>query len=301
VSAAPADGWDGWRNGYGMRAMGRLSGGDRAGFEADVAACERLGAERRFWYFRWNGAFWRASLALLDGRFDEVEPLAAEARELAPSGFLGAEFYFRQVFKLCHERGDLDGAYAASARLVADQPKNPIHVAMHAFADLERFGADRDRHRLEALADDGLGPMPSERWPVTLAYRSEVAVALGGAERARRLYEALAPYRGQVVIGGMGDGCMGAVDRYLAMLAATAADWDVAESHYETALALEGGLRSPPLVARTRYWYARLLLDRGREGDRPRAEQLRAGCLATAEQLGMRALAEQARALLASV
>ena len=81
VRLAPPDGWDGWRNGYDFRAMARLALGDRAGFEADVAATQRFGAERRFWYFQVEGAVCAASLALLDGRFDEVEPLASAAAD----------------------------------------------------------------------------------------------------------------------------------------------------------------------------------------------------------------------------
>jgi hypothetical protein len=301
VTAAPPDGWDGWRNGHGMRAMGRLSAGDRAGFEADLAACERLGAERRFWYFQWNAALWQASLALLDGRFDEVEALGARARELTPSGLMGTEFFLRQMCRLRYERGDLAGAHDAAEQLVAGWPANPMHVAMRAFVAAERFGVDREREKLGSLVDHGLGPMQRERKPVTLAYRTELAVALGGVERAARLYAAFLPYRGQVVIGGMAEGCMGAVDRYLGMLAAEAGDGAAAARHYETALRLESGLGSPPLLARTRYWYARTLLAGNDPADVARAEPLVAACLETAERIGMPALADQASALLVGV
>lgn len=297
VSAAPPDGWDGWRNGYSQRAMARLSLGDRAGFEADAAACERFGAHRRFWYFRWIGALWQAGLALLDGRLGEVEGLAAHAASMAPAGefTLGAEFLGRQRFRLCLELGDLTGALSLATGLVEGWPANTIHRAMVSFVRCE-LGDSNGRHDLEAFADEGLGPMASERWPVTLAYRAEVAVALGGAERARRLYKAFHPYVGQIVIGGMGESCMGAVDRYLGMLAAAAEDWDEAARHYEAALGLETALHSPPLVARTQSWYGRMLLIRGDAGDAERASGLLAASTSTAERLGMAGLAEQVRA-----
>ncbi|CAN5865224.1 hypothetical protein BH24ACT6_BH24ACT6_19350 [soil metagenome] len=56
-------------------------------------------------------------------------------------------------------------------------------------------------------------------------------------------------------------------------------------------------LGSAPLVARTQYWYARLLADRGGPGDLDRAAALGAVCAATATELGMRRLEQQVRAL----
>jgi len=133
---------------------------------------------------------------------------------------------------------------------------------------------------------------------VTLAYQTEVAVALGGVDRATSLYATFEPYREQVVIGGMGDGCMGAVDRYLGMLASATGRSVLAEAHFETALRIETGLRSPPLLARTRYWYGRMLLERSGPGDLGRAKDLLVSSSETAERLGMAQLSAQALALL---
>jgi hypothetical protein len=165
---------------------------------------------------------------------------------------------------------------------------------MLAFARCQT-AVDEARADLKAFADEGLGPMATERQPVTLAYRSEVAVALGGAARSRRLYAAVRPYTGQLVIGGMGEGCLGAVDRYLGMLAAGAGDWDDAAAHFEAALHLETGVHSPPLVARTQSWYGRMLVARGHAGDVEQAKGLLTASLATAEALGMAGLSEEVR------
>jgi len=298
VSAAPPDGWDGWRSGHEHRGKGRLSAGDRSGFEADLVACERLGAERRFWYFQWIAAMWRATLALLDGRFAEVDALAAVARDVNVLAESGPQFFLRQVFKVRLEQGDLVAARSAAIRLMEKWPSNHLHRAMLGSIEAELAGTDGDRHAAEAFANADLGPMLPERWPVTLACQTEVAVALGGADRAARLYATFEPYREQVVIGGMGDGCMGAVDRYLGMLAAVAGRRAEAEAHYESALRIETGLRSPPLLARTRYWHGRMLIQLGGTADRGRAEELLALSRDTAERLGMAQLSAQARTLL---
>lgn len=127
---------------------------------------------------------------------------------------------------------------------------NTIHVGM---LNLARTMQDVENHRgeLEAFAGEEIVNRMPERVPVTLAHQVEVAAVLGNAAPAERLYRAFQPYHDQIVIGGMGDGCQGAVDRFLGILASMLGRFDQAEAHFETALVLEAGLRSPPLVART--------------------------------------------------
>src|SRR5205085_8330070 len=87
VTAAPRHGWDGWRGGYEQRGAARLVLGDRDGFEADAAACGRIGVDRRFWYYQCRALLWRATSALLDGRFDEADRWIGEADVLNRSVF----------------------------------------------------------------------------------------------------------------------------------------------------------------------------------------------------------------------
>jgi hypothetical protein len=149
---------------------------------------------------------------------------------------------------------------------------------------------------LERFADESLPPMRSERMPVALAYRAEVAISLGRAAPAKAIYDDFLPWSGQIVIGGMGEGCQGAADRYLGMLAAAGGRWEEADGHYRRALALELGLRAPPLVARTRYWYGSMLLERGlTEAGRTEV----GAALTIADTLGMTTLASHAAAALA--
>ena len=185
----------------------------------------------------------------------------------------------------------------AATRLVGElewDVENTIHVGMLALAQT-MHEIEKHREQLDAFADETFTGLSPERVPVTLAYQAEVAATIGGTSRAERLYEAFIPYRNQIVIGGMADGCQGAVDRFLGMLAAEQGRFDTAEEHLEVALALEQGLRSPPLVARTSYWYGRMLLCRG---DTASARPLLRSSLQTADRLGMLGLAADARTLL---
>jgi hypothetical protein len=90
--------------------------------------------------------------------------------------------------------------------------------------------------------------------------------------------------------------CLGSVDRHLGMLATVLERWDDAEEHFEAALRVDTALRSPPLLAHTQYWYGSLLLRLPR-GDRRRAEGLLADAGATADRLGMAAIAAQVSTL----
>jgi DNA-binding NarL/FixJ family response regulator len=73
-------------------------------------------------------------------------------------------------------------------------------------------------------------------------------------------------------------------------------DWEAAARHFDDALAREQRLKAPPLLARTRYEYAAMLLARNRLEDHARARDLLEHALATARERGMARLEAQARA-----
>jgi hypothetical protein len=76
---------------------------------------------------------------------------------------------------------------------------------------------------------------------------------------------------------------------------------DEACAHYEKALALEEGFESWALAARTRFWWARALAERGASGDAAQARELLDACLAKTRAFGMAYLTEQAEALRAQL
>jgi hypothetical protein len=58
---------------------------------------------------------------------------------------------------------------------------------------------------------------------------------------------------------------------------------------------MEDKIRSPPLLARTRLWYARFLHARAEPGDRDVASRYAEQVVTVGTKLGMAALAERAR------
>jgi hypothetical protein len=134
-------------------------------------------------------------------------------------------------------------------------------------------------------------------WGVSLAVLAEVMGRIEDPAGAAALYERLLPYRG-LIVHPSGAAVMGSADRYLGMLAGAMARRAEAAQHFEDAVRIESGMRSAPLVTRTRYWYARLLCSGPDGQDRSRGRHLAEVAVEAAEQLGMAAVASEARALL---
>ena len=112
-----------------------------------------------------------------------------------------------------------------------------------------------------------------------------------------RLYRELEPYRGQLLTM-LEVLCVGAADRFLAMLDADMGRIDDALAEFAAAFQLEARYPAPPLMARTRYWHARALL--ARPDGHTEAERMLDECIEIGESLGMRDLVSDANALRSS-
>jgi uncharacterized protein HemY len=100
-------------------------------------------------------------------------------------------------------------------------------------------------------------------------------------DAAEELYPALLPWAA-LNAADVGEGCRGAVSRYLGLLAATLGRWDEAENQFELALAANDRMGFRPWLARTQHDYARMLRGHGDE----RAAALETAALAIYEELG---------------
>jgi DNA-binding CsgD family transcriptional regulator len=136
-----------------------------------------------------------------------------------------------------------------------------------------------------------------------------VIAALNDIPRAGDLYRLLRPYAGLVAMASPGVACYGSISHALGLLAATLCrgglagigeqqpSWDDVERHFQDALAAHTRMGARALLARTRYAYATMLLDRIRaEQDRgggrvSRAADLLDRAAQTARELEMERLA----------
>ena len=110
---------------------------------------------------------------------------------------------------------------------------------------------DDARRELQRILADGLGALRPSLWLASLAYLTDVCAATADAEAAEALYPELAAYSGGNVMVGHLVACYGAADRYLGMSATALGDWDRAEAHFQSALALNTGLGARTWLAHT--------------------------------------------------
>ena len=277
--------------GHALLALGR-----RAEFETNLAHVMELGEITGNLSVLGTARARMVLLALLDGRFEDVPASANRMLEAAPDeedrraffGFLGMvaleEGRARQVLPM------MEAALAIS----------PDLPALHATSG--RFRLDAGDHAgaaeiLDHLIHGWSGWARDWSWPLTLAQTAEIVAGVEATVHAQVLADELAPSAGELVVVGAGILCLGAFDRYRGMVLGLLGRGDEAVAALTAALALEESVESPPFTARTRYWLARALLQRGDRGDRERAAAELVRSIETAERLGMQGLALAGREL----
>ena len=102
---------------------------------------------------------------------------------------------------------------------------------------------------------------------------AELCALLRDGERARQLYELLAPYEGRNVVS-IGAAYLGPVARYLGLLAMTAGSDERALGHLETARSAAARMGARPAAVLTALDAAEVLARRGAPGDAQRGAAL---------------------------
>jgi DNA-binding SARP family transcriptional activator/tetratricopeptide (TPR) repeat protein len=280
-----------------------LQQGDVAEAEAELARFERAARELRqpilLVHLQWLHSMW----AMLEGRLEDAERLAAEAfashRRANPVGARAA--YTGQRAFLRREQGRFAEMEPALREHLAEQPRAYIWQAALLLLLAEEGRLDEARVLLGSLVADGVLELgdndphtvtPDQATPPTL---SEAIALLGDEHAAQVLYRHLRPFTGRVIVTGLGLHFLGAVDYYLGRLAATARRWADAERHFGDAITRHQEMGARPFLARARLHFAEMLLERGDPRDHGRARSLLAASRGDAETLGMAWVASRAR------
>jgi tetratricopeptide (TPR) repeat protein len=267
-----------------------------AAADRDNEALGRWAEERNRPFTTYLVEVFRAARAAMSGRFEESERLAQQALAIgqrvqteAASGIFG-----QQMFALRRQQG----------RLKEVEPVVRMFVQQNSAAAAWRPGlaviyselglTDDARKEFEDLAQGDFADLPPDvAWLGTMTYLADVCTFLQDRARAAALYRILKPFDGANVVVGSGIACHGALSRYLGALATVLERWDDATRHFEDALAMNARMDARPWLAHTQAQYAAMLLARGDSGDRDKAAAMLEPALATARELGMRALEER--------
>jgi DNA-binding SARP family transcriptional activator/tetratricopeptide (TPR) repeat protein len=282
--------------GLGWRLTDLLVLGDRTAVDDAVETCARWAVELRQPAHSWYATHCQAMLAMLDGRFDEVEDLISTALAFNPQVHdqSASQSWAIQMYALRGEQGrlgELEPVLTAATELY---DAVPAWRGALAWLYAETGQEAECRTEFERLSEDDFGGLPRDgNWLTGVAYSAGACAYLGDADRAAVLHEQLLPYVGLNVVTGLGISYVGSVELYLGLVARAAARWDDADRHFTSARRVHERLRSPPWVAHTEHEHARMLMARGRAEDRERARDLLASAQATADALGMTRLIER--------
>jgi tetratricopeptide (TPR) repeat protein len=245
--------------------------GDVEAARAELEAMAALAHELRQPSQDWLVTVYRALLALLKGELAEAESFIAEARALGEraQSWNAAVTYGLQLYVLRREQGRLEEIEDLVGRAVGEYPTYPIWrcVSVHLAAQLGRAPEARDA--LEALAADGFAGLPfDEEWLVGTSLLAEAASALGHGPIAAALYRLLLPYGDRVAIS-YPEISIGAVARYLGLLATAMEQWDDAERHFRDAIEIHERIGARTWLARTQHDLAGMRLARDAASGRP--------------------------------
>src|SRR6059058_4671903 len=222
--------------GHRFRIVGFLEHGDVVATDREIEAWAQIAGELRQPLYLTDLAMWRATRAIMDGRFADGEEQAQRAVELGQrepdvQPILRHEI---QTFLLHFHKGCLDQLVGRS------QPRTGVPATMfqrcaRAFVWSETGRQAEARRELSALAKEGF-PLPRDgAWVVSMSLLSAVAAELNDRTSAAQLYELLVPYAGRVGIFAAGLACWGSVSYHLGLLASTLGRVADAIRHYEDA------------------------------------------------------------------
>jgi hypothetical protein len=241
----------------------------------------------------WLGVAPRALLALLDGDLGLAEEMIAlemnwdepitSVRDERSAGIMHS-------FLLRREQGRIGEAESLVRSAVAEFPWYPLHRAalVQVLAGAGRVAEARTMFHALAAHEFAAFYRDNE-WLLGISLAAEACVLLSDSDAARVLYAQLAPFAGRQAIG-QAEGSLGAVDRYLGLLAAVDGDLDAAERHLTEAIRVNERIGARLLTAHSQHDLATVLRQRGRGDDVSRAAALDAEALAVADATGAEAL-----------
>jgi DNA-binding SARP family transcriptional activator len=231
----------------------------------------------------------RATRALLRGRYEEVESLAAEVIELGMLAQSPDALHYStlELANLHWEQGRLEQVEELLGGL---QERNgaPVWSAALALLHCDVGDAAQARAKLEALTENRCAALPfDDNWLGALAFLAATCAELGEVDRSAEIFELLEPYRGRFIVVGAGAVCLGPVSHFLGLLAGVRADWEKAVALWEEAVESSRAAGSEPWLAYSQWRLGLALRARGAPNLGQRAEQLIAESRGTAEKLGM--------------
>jgi len=269
--------------------------GDIPGADREIDAHEQLAQHVGYPHFLAHSFMFRATQAMLRGKFADAETFAQ--RSLALGEQVGdvnvRTSHHVQVALLRALQGRPEESAAYFEPAGREHPPELARLVHMGFACLagDRTGS-KEAFPLIWRARDRI---PPPFWlAMTGTCMALVAAYAEAAQEGAAIYDLLRPYEDRWTSAGRDAVAAGGpVAYYLGVLAAALSRFDAAARHFEVALEASDRVGSRPYLALTQGAYGAMLARRGATLDRQRAKQLLADALHAAQQLGMNQLYDE--------
>jgi tetratricopeptide (TPR) repeat protein len=244
----------------------------------------------------WGPVVLEANLAMLEGRFDDVDDTIERAARLgAGLGDTNEAIRCGQHARAAELRGWFDDALRWAEALEQTLLGAAIGFRPFLLAEMGELVAAQAAYDVWARDMQPVAPRLLQQW--TLMYEATLALRTGNADLAARVTRDLEPLRGHF-LGG--DTTMwGAAEGIMARAAMAEGRYDDAVGFGELALAAAQQRGWHTLATRHRVDLSRALFGRAGPGDEDRARALLTEAIETADALGLVPAAREARSLLA--
>jgi class 3 adenylate cyclase/tetratricopeptide (TPR) repeat protein len=241
-------------------------------------------------------SLWEVVEASVAGRLEDADRLAAEGfARLQEMGHPQAQLVLvGQTFAWRWLQGRADEYLPIFEGLRQAEPGSLPWSSSVAWIAAETGDLESARRVLDSITPTGAAAMDRNyTWWGNIVGFAHAASALGDEEWASALVDLARPYAGHNCTLGLLS-FNGAVAHHLGVLLGVMTRWDEAVHYLETALQRHEAMGARPYTALTQQALATALHRRNDPGDRRRAEETGEVALATAEDLGLRAVRSRA-------
>jgi class 3 adenylate cyclase/tetratricopeptide (TPR) repeat protein len=266
--------------------------GDRSQIESGLTTARALAASVPEPIITCARLVLESTFALMQGDLQASEQWAIQAFEATtasgqPDAVLG---FGAQVADVRYFQGRL-GELVEQILQLADE-RDSLSTGWRAGAALALIESGReDEARELALAEDFQSVPWDQTWSTAMFLWADACSRLRVVDRARELYDLLAPFSGQLAVSpGL---VWGTIDWALGALAATLQRYEEAEDHFAGAAEIEQSLGAPLFLARTHVAWARVLIARSRPEDLERAAPMLDQAHDTATRLGVEGITRE--------
>jgi class 3 adenylate cyclase/tetratricopeptide (TPR) repeat protein len=283
--------------GHAYRLWSYLELGDVAAVDRELTAYAGLAEELRMPEHAWHTYALRGMRVLLDGKIEEAERLAEQARRAGDRAEqpLAQQYYGIQMTQIRSMQGRAAELLPSVRDLAERFPGIPAwRTAVISLA--ARSGDDElAKLELDRFAGNDFGALPRDaNWFTAMSLMGEAIALIGDADRAAGVYEQLLPYEGLLIVVARAAGCNGPVDRVLGLLAQTIGRTDDAERHLRNAVEIATRMGDRPGMALCGLALAEMLLARDQSNDRELAQEMLSTVLGTAREMGARWIVDRA-------